>query len=73
MRSMAEWGGKEHKEMRTEVALRFDKILERFDELKTEVLHSRSENLKWALGIVLSFVLGGGLVSAGMALHIIHP
>jgi hypothetical protein len=71
MRSMAQWSNAEHNTMRTDVATRFDKILEKFDDLKSEVLHSRSDNLKWALGIVLSFVLGGGLVGTLLALHII--
>lgn len=73
VRQMAAWGGQEHKEMRLDVSTRFDKILEKFDELKGEVLRNRSDNLKWAMGIVLSFVLGGGLVGTAISLHIIHP
>ena len=73
MKQMAIWGGQEHKEMKLDVSTRFDKILEKFDNLESEVLHNRSDNLKWSLGIVLSFVSGGGLIGILTALHIIHP
>lgn len=72
MRTMATWGGKEHADMRKEVSDRFDKILEKFDEFKGEVQEARITSGRWVLGLVLSFMGGGGLVGVLAALHLIH-